>query len=173
MLLVLPPHPAAGALPARVNVDHLLRKAAKDGAPAVRGPLVDVTSGAPLAALRDGDKLHVVAAGDGASVGGHGPAELVERLAQLGLAPGARLEQIHLIADDAGVGGAESFAERFAAALAARGFGVQEIKAPRGRVHTDETGKVHVTPSSSDGPQPPGSSLHHYAGPGVQPKHRP
>jgi hypothetical protein len=174
MLLVLDP----SALDPGLDVQHLLHKAGKGGEPDVRGPLV-TGDGAPLSALRDGDKLHVVAPGDAASVAGCSPEELVRRLRALGLAPARRLKQIHLIADDAGTGGSASFAARFAAALADEGCEVLEIKAPRGRVRSAPDGKVLVQPSEpaperggAGGFLPSDKSLNYYAGPAIQEKHR-
>lgn len=181
MLLVLrdPSRPDA---PIGVDVGHLLGKAGKDGKPSVRGPLVEGVEGSPLAALRDGDKLHIVAAGDRRAVAGLTPEALVKRLGALGLGREVRLDQIHLLADDAGTGGEASYAQRFAEALASEGYAVQEIKAPRGAVRTAPSGKVLVKPSpgealaggnaDADGYQPSEPALNHYAGPAIKAKHR-
>jgi hypothetical protein len=116
----------------------------------------------PLAALRDGDKLHVVAQG----VAGQEPRELVRQLAALGLARELRLKQLHLLADDAG----GSYVERLAEALVAEGYQVGELKAPRGAVAWDATGKVHVRTGGDW--QPSDKTRNAYAGPEVQAKHR-
>lgn len=132
------------------KVEHLLNNSGKDGKPSVRGPLIEVpfsTHAKPLAALRDGDKLHIVAPADGNSVAGFTSSGLVKRLAELGLFKEVRLKQIHLIADNTGVGDAESFAGSFADALVAEGFNVLEIKAPRGLVRWNESGKIYISPS--------------------------
>ncbi|MFL5359069.1 hypothetical protein [Archangium sp.] len=175
MLLVLD----SSALDSSLKVEQLLGKPGKGGVAEVRGPLVAREEGTPLAALRDGDKLHVVAPGDGATVAGCSPEQLVQRLGALGLARGVRLKQLHLIADDSGTGGDASFAARFAEVLAAEGYAVPEIKAPRGRVRSAPDGKVLVRPSEApldggdaEGFRPSDSSLNHYAGAGVQEKHR-
>jgi hypothetical protein len=182
MLLVLrdPSRPDA---PVEVDIGHLLGKAGKDGKPSVRGPLADGAEGTPLAALRDGDKLHIVAAGDRRSIAGLTPEALVKHLGALGLGREVRLDQIHLLADEAGTGGEASYAQRFADALASEGYAVQEIKAPRGAIRTAPGGKVLVKPSPGDGAlaagdadpdgyQPSKPALNHYAGPAIKDKHR-
>jgi hypothetical protein len=180
MLIVLrdPSKPDAAL---EVDVAHLLAKAGKH-AESARGPLVEAAEGTPLAALRDGDKLHVVAPGQPAAIAGLAPAELVARLRDLGLSQGARLDQIHLLADNAGTGGERSFAQRFAEALMSEGFAVLEIKAPRGAIRCNASGKVLIRPAvgeahpadvraDPDGYYPSSSSLNHYAGPGIKAKH--
>jgi hypothetical protein len=175
MLLVLD-GPVLGA---HLKVEHLLGKRGKGGEAEVRGPLVTSEEGTPLTALRDGDKLHIVALGDRTSVAGCSPDALVQRLAALGLSRGVRLKQLHLIADQAGTGGDASFAARFAAALATEGYEVGEIKAPRGWVRSAPDGKVLVRPSEepleggdAEGFRPSDKSLNYYTGPSVQAKHR-
>lgn len=175
MLLVLD----GSALDPRLKVEQLLGKTGKGGEPEVRGPLVTSEEGTPLAALRDGDKLHIVAPGDRTWVAGCSPDALVRRLAALGLSRGVGLKQLHLIADHAGTGGDASFAARFAAALAAEGYEVREIKAPRGSVRSAPDGKVLVRPSEgsleggdAEGFRPSDKSLNYYTGPSVQEKHR-
>lgn len=175
MLLVLDP----SALDPGLDIQQLLHKVGKGDEADVRGPLVFGEEGAPLAALRDGDKLHLVAPGDGVSIAGCSPEGLVRRLRELGLAPTVRLAQVHFIADEAGTGGDGSFAARFAVSLAAEGCQVQEIKAPRGRVRSTSGGKVLVRPSEqppfggdAEGFRPSDKSLNYYAGPAVQAKHR-
>lgn len=138
----------------------------KNGA-AARGAVVR-PEGKPLQDLQAGEKLHIVAERDGARIAGATPSELVSLLASLGLPKEVR--QIHLIVDDSGTGGDESYAARFSEALAAEGFTVKEIKAPRGRVRWDEEGKVHVF---ADGQwQPSSPELNTYTGPDVAEKHR-
>jgi hypothetical protein len=154
--------PAAGL---SRDVQHLLARLQEDGTTPKRGPLVTVRSGdttQPLAALRDGDKLHVVAQG----VAGQEPRELVHRLEALGLTREVRLKQLHLLADDAG----GEYVERLAEALAADRYQIGEIKAPRGAVAWDATGKVHVRTGGDW--QPSDKTRNAYAGPDVQPKHR-
>lgn len=176
----------------------LLRKPRKDGAPEARGPLIEgpfAPGARPLAALADGDKLHIVARGGRGSVAELVAEELVDRLEALGLGRSVRLRQIHLIVDNTGVGDSASFAEHFAAALAAGGFQVMEIKAPRGCVRSDENGKVHILPVeaqeslakprsettdpvavtdalAAQGWVPSRKELNYYTGPQVQEKHR-
>jgi hypothetical protein len=182
MLLVLrdPSRPNA---PVGVDIGHLLGKAGKDGKPSVRGPRVDSTEGSPLAALRDGDKLHIVAPGDRLAIAGLAPEALVKHLGALGLGREVRLAQIHLLTDDAGTGGAASYAQRFADVLVSEGYAVQEIKAPRGAIRTAPSGKVLIKPSPEDGALPGGDAdadgyqpsrpaLNHYAGPAIKDKHR-
>ncbi|HKO58419.1 MAG TPA: hypothetical protein VJ276_21320 [Thermoanaerobaculia bacterium] len=150
-----------------LDVGALLRRE-KRGVSA-RGPLVQAR-GTPLAELREGDKLHIVGIAGEARLDGKTPAELVALLAALGLPRGVRLKQVHLIADETGRGGGESYAARLSAALIDEGFDVDEIKAPRGRVRWDEEGKVHIL----DGEQwvPSERGLNAYVGPRVADKHR-
>jgi hypothetical protein len=150
-----------------LDTDLLLRRI-KGGVPA-RGPLVH-PEGTPLDALRDGDKLHIVATSEQARVAGRTPTELVEYLAALGLPRDVRLKQIHLIAGETGSGGAESYAARLSAALEAEGFAVDEIKAPRGAVQWDGNGKVQIR--TGEGWQPSEGRLNTYVGPRVPEKHR-
>jgi len=153
------------------RVDALLAKPGKDGRPAVRGPRVEAAVVAPLAALSDGDKLHIVADGGRAEVAGYSAEALACHLCALGLRRDVRLKQIHLIVDDTGTGGLESFAERFSTALATEGFHAFEIKAPRGKVSCDARGNVLIAPAESEAAS--GASLNYYTGPGLQEKHRP
>ena len=165
-------------------VSRLLGKRGKDGKESARGPLVEGPFTAeyrPLTQLEDGDKLHILAPGAPDRVYGFSPSELVDHLEKLGLTPKVRLKQIHLIADLSGVGGDESFACKFADVLVARGFRVAEIKAPRGLVSADETGKVLIRPVQSkdevvrdrgQGWLPSNKDLNYYAGPEIQEKHR-
>jgi hypothetical protein len=143
------------------NVEHLLVR--------TRGPLVTMPVAAgerPLAALGEGDKLHIVARGSDDDVAGRSPEELVALLESLGLSPEVRLKQIHLIVDHTG----DTYAERLARALAAKGFRVREMKAPRGAVTWDERGKVQVLVDGAW--QPSNKTLNTYTGPEVQEKHR-
>jgi hypothetical protein len=110
---------------------------------AARGALVR-PEGRPLAALAENEKLHIVAGGDGARVANRTPSELVALLHELGMPRDVRIRQIHLIADDTGSGGAESYAARVLTAVREAGFNVAEIKAPLGRVRWDAAGKIHV-----------------------------
>jgi hypothetical protein len=150
-----------------LDTDALLRRE-KRGVSA-RGPLVR-PEGTPLAGLRDGDKLHIIGVADAARLDGKTPSELVGFLAALGLPRGARLKQVHLIADETGRGEGESYAARLSAALEAEGFEVDEIKAPRGRVRWDGEGKVHIF--AGDRWQPSQRELNAYVGPRVPDKHR-
>jgi len=151
------------------DVRYLLARPGKGGQASARGPLVRMPVAAgqrPLAVLGEGDKLHLAARGSDADVAGHPPEELVALLESLGLPRDVRVKQIHLIVDDTGF----TYAERFARALAAHGFRVREIKAPRGKVTWDEHGKVHVMVDGAW--QPSNKTLNTYAGPEVQEKHR-
>ena len=168
----------------RVVLSRLLGKSDKDVSGSVRGPLVEgpfTADNRPLTGLKDGDKLHILALGAPGRVSGFSPTELVDNLQSLGLSPKVRLKQIHLIADLSGVGGDESFAREFADTLVARRFEVAEIKAPRGLVSADETGKILIRPVQSrdmvvsDSGEvwlPSNKDLNYYAGPGIQEKHR-
>ncbi len=171
--------PAAPSAPSTVSCDHLLGKPGKDGEGSARGPLVEGDTGTPLAALRDGDKLHLVAPGDREAIAGLSPAKLVERLGALGLGRAVQLEQIHLLSNDSGTGGEESFARRLADALADARYQVREIKAPRGHVRVAPDGKVWIRPTEghavsadADGYCPSTPRLNAYAGTAVQEKHR-
>jgi len=178
------PNRAQRSVPSQVFLSRLLGKVGKDGQDTVRGPLVEgpfTADDRPLAKLKEEDKLHILALGGPDRVGGFSPSELVDYLQTLGLSPEVRLKQIHLIADLSGVGGDQSFARQFADALVARRFEVAEIKAPRGLVSADETGKIlirpveskaAVVPDSRDGWLPSNKDLNYYAGPEIQEKHR-
>jgi hypothetical protein len=169
---------------AGVDVQSLLAKPGKDGRATARGPHVAgpfVSGEQPLAVLRDGDKLHILSPRAPSGAAGHTATELVQTLARLGLKQETRLKQIHLIADNTGVGGRDSFAQQFADALAAAGFRVSEIKAPRGRVRCDSRGKIFILPTDArisparvgaPGWVPSDRHLNYYAGPEVQEKHR-
>jgi len=178
MILVLR-DPAAPSAPPTVNCDYLLGKPGKNGESSARGPLVEGGAGTPLADLRDGDKLHLVAPGDREAIAGFSPTKLVDRLGALGLDRAVQLAQLHLLSDDSGTGGEESFARRLADALADTGYQVREIKAPRGQVRVALDGKVWIKPTEghaegadTDGYCPSTPSLNAYAGPAVQEKHR-
>ena len=169
---------------ADVDVQALLAKPGKDGRATARGPHVAgpfAPGEQPLSVLRDGDKLHIVSPRTPSGAAGHTATELVQTLARLGLKQETRLKQIHLIADNTGVGGKESFAQQFADALAAAGFRVSEIKAPRGCVRCDPRGKIlirqtdaHMGTARVGEPEwvPSDKHLNYYAGPDVQEKHR-
>src|SRR5215212_2559547 len=150
-----------------LDTDALLRR--QKGGASARGPLVH-PEGTPLGALRDGDKLHIIALATEGLVAGRTAGELVAFLATLGLSRSVRLKQVHLIADDTGSSDGESYAARLSAALEAGGFSVDEIKAPRGRVHWDGEGKVHIFAGGRW--QPSEGDLNTYAGPRVPAKHR-
>jgi hypothetical protein len=177
-------HDSASSAASRDLVSRLLAKRGRQGQGSVRGPLVEgpfPPGDRPLAGLKDGEKLHIFADGARDRVGGLSASELLDHLATLGLSPDVRLKQIHLIADLSGVGGDGSFAHKFAEALAVRGYRVEEIKAPRGLVSAEETGKILIRPVQSideavldagDGWLPSSKALNEYAGPNIQEKHR-
>lgn len=161
------------------DLDHLPEKAlmarvGKTGSPGVRGPSVVARSpsdGRPLERLHEGEKLHIVGSGTQERVFGKDPAALVRLLLELGLSASIGLKQIHFIADDTGVGGAESFAARFAIEIEKKGLRVDEIKAPVGKVRCDSNGKIWICSDRTSGWLPSNASLNFYAGPRVQPKH--
>jgi hypothetical protein len=153
-----------------IRGEDLLARPAKSGAGTARGPCVTPAAASPLAALVDGEKLHVVGKGSADRLSGADPEGLVDRLAALGLSPAVRLKQIHLIADHTGDGGERSFAARFDSALRARGFQVSEIKAPAGEVRCDTAGKIWVFADGAWYASNP--ALNYYAGPAIQEKHR-
>lgn len=153
----------------------LVSRPGKHGRASARGLLVDGAGGEqtrPLAALADGDKLHIAAPGDASVVAQLDPAALVQRLARLGLSTEVRLAQIHLISDDAGMGDEASFARSFADALTRQGFHVDEVKAPRGRVQWDPHGKVQILTAGATDYRPSESALNYYVGPRVHANHR-
>jgi hypothetical protein len=157
-----------------LSAEDLLAKADKRGNAAARGPIVQFEStGTPLQDLETGQKLHVVGTGNGQTVAGHTPRDLVKLLVRLGLQPTARLKQIHLIAHGAGLAGADSFASRFSAALVAGGLQVDEIKAPLGDVRCDANGKIWLKLADATSWQPSSSALNYYCGPSIQSKHQP
>jgi hypothetical protein len=147
----------------------LLAKIGRTGQAQVRGPLIAGPwhpNDKPLATLTEGSKLHVVAGSELTSD------SLLQTLLDLGLKPDVRLRQIHLLIDNGGLGGITSLAERLSTALTERGFQVDEIKAPRGRVRWDTNGKVHVCLTGQEDWQPSGPALNYYTGPAVLEKHR-
>jgi hypothetical protein len=149
----------------------LLSRPAKTGEAQVRGPLViarESSAGRPLSALRPGEKLHVVAPGDGTRVAGMDPAGLVQHLAELGFEKNLQLKQIHLIAEDSGRGGPASFASRFLEALTSAGFQETEIKAPLGKVRCDSKGKIWIHLPEQDGWVPSERCLNLYCAPGAK-----
>jgi hypothetical protein len=133
-------------------VAHLLARASRE-------PLVSRDDTQPLTALRDDDKLHVAGPAMAA-------AALDAVLAELGLARNCRLKQLHLMIDHAA-----EIAHDVRSELAREGFGLREIKAPRGEVSWREDGKVLIRPRGGEWTQS-SRELNVYTGPDVQPKHR-
>ncbi len=153
--------------------DNLRSRRSKDGQSAARGIYIAVDAPfveRPLQRLEQGEKLHIVGIGSAEELSGMGPAELLDRLRFLGLSANVHLKQIHLIADDTGLGEEASFAARFAAAIAGARLQVDEIKAPAGKVKCAADGKIWVQPAGADW-RPSCPELNYYAGPRVQPKH--